>query len=149
MNWNEFFGGEGKEEQKSAFLNMFLVMIADGKVTPREKELLYAFRQKIGISEQEANQALEDYKNNKITFTPPKAPEKRAEHLVDLVFMMLADGRIDPTEAKMVEGFAVRLGFERGTVPMLVKSIIENIAKKLGRGTVVQNIQRHSTSNGF
>ena len=125
MNWDEAFGGMDKMEQKSMFLNALLVAAADGNIDHNEANVLRLIQQRLGLSQREIEEIRAETKNFK--FKLPKTEKERFAHLVDLVYVMIADGVIDPAEAKLVEGFAVLLGFKPVAVPAIVQHIAQAI----------------------
>lgn len=138
MDWSELFGGADKQEQKSQFRNALLVMMADKNVDPREIALLELIRKRIGLSREEANEVIKNPQS--VKFTPPKGEKEKFAHLVDLVFMMMIDGKIEPSEARIVGNFAVMLGFKKQAVPALLKVIADRIRSNKSRSDVVTDV---------
>jgi len=137
-DWDQWLGGQQKHEQKSLFLNAFLVAMADHKLEPAEAAVLKAIQKRLGLSDQEVKQILANPAD--ITFTPPKTPQERFSHLVDLVFLMLIDGNIDPAEARLVVNFATLLGFKPAVVPALVQRIAQDIKAQKSRSSIIVGI---------
>ncbi len=125
MDIGTWFGGTPAKERQSAVRNAIGVMLADGKVDPREMTFLKAVCHRVGITEKELKNLIDDPAS--ISFVPPKDAAERAMQLCDMVFMMLADGDIDQREMAFCIGAAERLGFPPKVVPDLTGKIIAAI----------------------
>jgi len=145
MDWSELFGSAGKQEQKSQFMNAFLVMMADKNIDPREMVLLELIRKRIGLSKEDVKEVIKNPQS--VKFTPPKGEKERFAHLVDLVFMMMIDGKIEPSEARIVGDFAVMLGFKKESVPALLKVIADRIRSNQNRSSVITDVLSWPTLN--
>ncbi len=125
LDIDKWFGGDLTAGRKSAVRNVIGVMLADGKIDPREKAFLKVVCNRVGITRQE----LADLVRNPagIEFVRPKDDQERAIQMCDMVFMMLADGEIDRRELEFCMVAAQRLGFHPKVVPELTAKIIANI----------------------
>jgi uncharacterized tellurite resistance protein B-like protein len=123
MDINELFGGQGTSEavKRAAIMNVVSVMAADGRVDPRELATLELIRQRVGISKEELDKIIRNPRS--VKFVRPSSEEERRAQLVDMVFMMMADGKIEKSELEVV----VRLGIALGFNPDQIRIVIENV----------------------
>ncbi len=139
MDW---FGGsesQSSKEKKGAVMNAVCVMLSDGHVDPREYELLKRILARVNMNEAEMKDMIAH--PEKIQFTVPQSQDERQMQLIDIVFMMMADGKIDTREMKIVLQFASMLGFTPQTVADLVKNIItEGIKQGRSRTEVKSDV---------
>ncbi len=119
---------ESKEmKQKKACIKLLAgVMVADGRIDPKEMVLLHTIGcGKMGLGEKAIAKILKSPKGAK--FSPPADMPSRLSLLVDMVMMMLIDGQIDVKEAGLCETVAVALGFRREIIPKLVHDIVTRL----------------------
>ena len=128
------FEGQAAKERKSGFLSVLGVMLADGKIDKNEELFLASVAVRLGISEKELKEVLDD--PSAVAFTPPKDSRERVCQLVDVVLMMLVDGEIDRREAELCIHAARRLGFPAETVTKLVEAIIERVKQGIDRADI-------------
>ena len=136
MSW---FESQSTKEKKSTVKNVIAVMLADGKITSEEEELLAAVCVRVSLSPAELKSILDDPQS--VSFTPAKAPKERIMQLLDVVFMMMIDGEIDQREMRFCQAIATQLGFPASAVPKLVMAIIEGIKKGRERTSVASEIE--------
>ena len=136
MSW---FESQSTKEKKSTVKNVIAVMLADGKITSEEEELLAAVCVRVSLSPAELKSILDDPQS--VSFTPAKAPKERIMQLLDVVFMMMIDGEIDQREMRLCQAIATQLGFPASAVPKLVMAIIEGIKKGRERTSVASEIE--------
>lgn len=118
---------QSQKERETAVKNVIAVMLADGKIDPNEMKFLSMVCQRAGISEKELKNILQ--KPQSIKFTPAKSPNDRMQQLIDMVWMMLADGQIDQREMDMCITLATHLGFKPSAVGALVQHIISELKR--------------------
>ena len=121
------FESRKTKEKKAAVMNVIAVMVADGTVDSSEKALLNKVCRRVGLSEKKLKKMLSN--PGKVQFIVPRSPDERVYQLIDMVFMMMADGKIDERELRVTKTFAGRLGFSPSMVAKLVKGIIDGSQK--------------------
>jgi uncharacterized membrane protein YebE (DUF533 family) len=132
MGW---FEGKSKKEKKSALKNVIAVMLADGIIDAAERRFLTAVCKRLNLSENEAHKILNDQKG--VKFVVPKAKEERVRQLVDSIFMMMADGKIEPREMDTCMCIAARFGFSPSIVPRVVADIVNAIRGGRSRAQII------------
>lgn len=121
------FKSQSQKEKETAVKNLIAVMLSDGEIDQNEMKHLGIVCRRHGISEKQLKEILS--KPQSIKFTVPKEPNDRMQQLIDMVWMMLADGQIDQREMDMCITLATKMGFRPSAVTQLVQHII-NEAKR-------------------
>ena len=114
-------------------------MLADGKIDPNEQKMLFMMCSKYGINEKQLTEIMKKPQN--IKFTAAKEPNARMQQLVDMIWMMLADGQIDQREMDLCITLATQLGFRPSHVTALVQHIIKEIQRNRETQQVNVNIE--------
>ena len=122
MGW---FEGSATKEKKAAVKNLIAVMSADGDIHDNESKYLGQVCQRIGLSPQHLVELMSA--PDKVKFKVPKTVHARAQQLADLIFMMLADGKVDKREMDVCMALASQMGFAPSVVPEALKSALEGI----------------------
>ena len=115
-------------EEKSALQCMIAVMLADGKIQPGEQQFLNEICRRFDITEEELNEAFATLGTSRHVF--PKDPPGRISYLLDMAYMMLADGSIDPREMDLCQRASRCLGFEPAVVDQVVSAIEKGIERE-------------------
>ena len=126
------------KEKKAAVMNAIAVMLADGRIDPSELALLNKICRRVGLNEKKLKKMLSD--PGKVKFIVPQNRDERVCQLIDMVFMMMADGKIDQREVRVTERFAGHLGFSPSMVAKLVKGIIDGSQKGHSRVQVSADV---------
>lgn len=122
MGW---FEGQAIKEKKAAIRNLMVVMAADGEIHAKEAKHLAEVCLRVGLSKKHLEELLSA--PEKVEFKVPKTLDERAQQLADMVFMMLADGKVDQREMDVCMAFASHMGFPPSIVPDALKAALERI----------------------
>jgi len=136
MKIDKWFGNDHSAERKTAVRNVIGIMLADGKIDPRERTVLKAVCKRVGITEQEVADLMGNLGSSE--FVAAKDDRERVLQLCDMVFMMLADGKIDKSELVFCMAAACRLGFH----PKVVEGLIAKIVKDVNQGHLRKNVTK-------
>lgn len=145
--FDEFMSSRTNDEIKTRMYDLIRIMLADRKIEPNEEVLLVKLASKIGLSENELKQIIQQVMTNpsSIKVSYPTEPKEKINYLLDMVAMMMADGRIDPREAIICETIAIKLGFRPQIVPKMVKDIIDLVVKNVSRQTITTELDEFMT----
>lgn len=121
MGWLDSREHKGNRAQLA---NLVVVMLSDGRIDDREIELLFEISQRMGVSPQELEELLRE--PPKEIIVPTNATTRR-DQLLQVINMMLADGRIDQREMAACEEIAAAYGFDRAIVGTIVQSLIHSL----------------------
>jgi len=129
MNISEQFDHQNKKQNKEHFRNLLQVAIADGKIDHHESEMLHRFGKKMGFTSQEIDALISS--SSKDSFNPPYELNRRFEQVYEIVYIVLADGKIDDKEMHLAKVFALKSGFPENEIPVLMNILINGI--KMGK----------------
>ncbi len=135
MGWLE---GRGTQEKKSAFANVVSIMGSDGQIHQNELKFLAVVAKRVGLHEKQMKAVLSS--PGSVKFTVPKAQKDRVCQLGDMIFMMMADGKIDQREMDRCMTLASRLGFPASTVPKMVATMVAGIKRGADQTKVCEDV---------
>ncbi|MHC4271691.1 MAG: hypothetical protein ACYST2_05205 [Planctomycetota bacterium] len=116
-----------QEEKKSALMNAAMIMLTDGKAKPEELQVLYQVAKRVGITQQQIEDILQD--STQVKFVAPESSKEKVSQLIDMIIMMSVDGDIEPSEKNLCLTYAAGLGFNTTKVIDFLNSITEKIEK--------------------
>jgi hypothetical protein len=125
MNYIEQFEHDGNWHDKENFMQLLQVALADGIIDKFELELLHRIGIKMGFTDPEIDILIESF--SKLAYNPPYELSKRFLQVYDLVKIILANGKIDKNEMRLVYGFATKSGFNDREIPCLLVLLIKGI----------------------
>ncbi|MBZ0265062.1 hypothetical protein K8I28_10370 [bacterium] len=114
-------------EKKSAIKNIVTTMVIDGVVDENEKALLWKICDRLNVSRLELNRVFTNPGSIKDTQSVNR--KERAHLVLDLILMMLADGRIDKREMDYCKVVAAKFDFESNRVPVLVDRVLDALKR--------------------
>ena len=103
-------------EAEQEYINELKDILADGEISPRERRLLDKIRQKLGISEERA-QELE------ASLAKPQLTDDEQEYLDELRSFLEDDAEITPRERKMLDRIRQKLGISEERAKEIEKMI--------------------------
>ncbi len=110
------------------FATLATLAAVDGEINPEEKAILDKFAFKLNITEAEYKEVMK--RENKYPIETPHSGEKRYQRLFEFFQIIFSDHEIDASERKIVEKYAIGLGFP----PKIASQIIDkSIAIFTGR----------------
>jgi uncharacterized tellurite resistance protein B-like protein len=121
---------------KSHFLNIYCMILADGKVERREVNQMYQLAKKhYDLQPEELNQLIV---SGDITFYKPEKEEERIAYLYDLALVAVSDGEISATERILLEKYAMKFDVSEEYVTSLVECLLEYAKKGLSQSDVLK-----------
>ncbi len=135
MSW---FDSEEIKIRKSHLLNLIILALSDGKLDTSELDLLITIAARWGVTPNEFNDILKN--PHKVKLTRPENKSERAIQLIDLVYMVMVDGKIHEGEMDICKSLAVYLGYPPSIVDKLIQLILDSINQKLERDTILKKI---------
>lgn len=135
----EFYLAKQQEhiQHLAIFQNLFLVAIADGALTPVEEEFLYDVADNLGLGDDDVVYLIENHAT--LDFIIPEDEQEKLFTLKNLVYMMLVDGEIEPSEYELCLTFAKRVGMGRKE--------IEEILAEYAQMQVERSENQHEIDN--
>ena len=135
MSW---FDDEKAKIRKSHINNLITLALIDGNLDKTEQDLLYNVASQWGITPKEFQYILKNPK--KVKFNPPTTKDERVHQMLDLIYMMMIDGKIQEREMDLVKTLAPSLGFPPSAVDKTVNYIIDGINQHMKRDFIAQQI---------
>ncbi|MBA4745608.1 MAG: TerB family tellurite resistance protein [Muricauda sp.] len=105
------------------FATLASLAAADGDINPKEMAILEKFAFKLNISEDEFKEVMK--KENKYSIETPHSGEQRYKRLFDFFQIIFSDHDIDNEERRLVEKYAVGLGFSPKTAAQIIDKSIK------------------------
>lgn len=135
MTW---FDSEKTKIRKSHIMNLMTLALTDGHIDKSEEEFLFNVASRWGLEPAEFQDILKN--PHKVKFNPPKTKNESAEQLLDLVFMMMIDGKIRESEMDLCKTLAPSLGYPPSIVNKLVKFIVDGINQNIERDILFKKV---------
>ncbi|WP_114782384.1 TerB family tellurite resistance protein [Botryobacter ruber] len=116
-----FFESDESKKLKSHIKNLGALAKVDGHVDHEEMKYIISIGTKHGMKPEDVQTLLED--TARIDPKLPSNDTERFDQIYDLVEMMLADGIVDDHEMDFCINMAMKLGFKKAIVGVLVRKI--------------------------
>ena len=126
IDWYEH--GE-KRRELAHFATLASLSAVDGEINPKEKAILDKFAFKLNITDDEYKEVMK--KENKFPIETPHSGEKRLRRLFDFFQIIFSDNEIDDLERKMVEKYAIGLGFPLKKAEEIIEKSIKIFTGKI------------------
>ncbi|MHA7865410.1 TerB family tellurite resistance protein [Flagellimonas marinaquae] len=111
------------------FATLASLAAVDGEINPKEMAVLQKFAFKLNISEEEFKEVMK--KENKYPIETPHSGEKRYKRLFEFFQIIFSDYDIDDQERKMVEKYAIGLGFSTKSAAEIIDKSIKIFRGKI------------------
>lgn len=135
MSWFE----SGKTKiRKSHIKNLISLAFSDAEIDKHELDLLVEISSRWGLTPIELGEIWQN--PLKIKFMPPKTMEESVQQLLDLIFMMMIDGKIKEREMDFCKIIAPHLGFPPSAIDGIVNTVIDGINRDIKRDLLVKKI---------
>ncbi|MDT0539040.1 TerB family tellurite resistance protein [Croceitalea sp. P059] len=101
------------------FATLASLAAVDGEISPEEKAILDKFAFKLNITDEEYKEVMK--KENKYPIETPHSGEKRLKRLFEFFQMAFADQSLDDDQNRMIERYAIGLGYAPETAETLIQ----------------------------
>lgn len=139
MSIADLFDSEFKDRNRGHFSAIVRVALADGDLTPEEKNFLDKLAVRLEISEDEYAEILKN--PLKYPINPPYSYALRLERLYDLSRMVYADHVLGPKQKEILSRFALALGFTPGNVQYIVDKALSLLVMNVDLDTFVYEMR--------
>ncbi len=102
----------------------------------REEELIYRIGRKVGFSDEEIKETIENPHTSDISH--PESKEEQFETLFNVVNMMMVDGRLYQKELDYCIEVALKLGFKKIIVTVLIRAIEDGLKLEMDENSIRQ-----------
>ena len=124
--------------QKGHFHNLVMLARVDGKIEATEKNLLARIAQRLSLTDAEVKSICEDEDNYQAY--PPVSKEERYERFVQLIEMIVVDGKVNSDEEHLITKYGVELGIDSSEIDATYKTAISKILEGIDRETIVSSL---------
>jgi uncharacterized tellurite resistance protein B-like protein len=107
--------------ERQQLTSLLALAAVDNHLDPRELLLIRKIGKQLGMTRTELDETIEAALAG--NYELPTQEAKCHQHLLDLILLMMADGRIEQSEIEFCESTASRFGFSRGTVKAIITQI--------------------------
>ncbi|MCX2742286.1 hypothetical protein OO013_00340 [Mangrovivirga sp. M17] len=131
----KLFGNDTKEK-KSHLRNLILVALVDGKIDKKELDLLKRLSENLDISKSEFENLIENPHIG--DFVVPKSYDDKMLQVLDLVAMIIADGKIQDEERDLCKSIALKLNIN----PKVIDDLLLKVRGDLEAGKPKEEVIR-------
>lgn len=124
--------------EKSRFLALYCMVLADGVIDRRELETLY----RIGTTEYglSPSDIAESIKSAGTSFILPTHIEDKIALLYQMAQICVSDDEVDETEIVLFNRYALRMGFEKENIDGIRDFLIDEATKGTPQNDVISKI---------
>jgi uncharacterized tellurite resistance protein B-like protein len=123
MSFTDLFESGEHSRNLGHFASITSIATVDGALNEEEERLLKRFARKLNILESEYTEVLKN--PSKYPINPPNNAKSRLERIHDLFEMIFTDHDIDDEERRLIEKYAIGLGYTEENAQKLIKRSIE------------------------
>ena len=123
MSFRDLFESGEHKRNIAHFSAIVRIAFVDGVLNADEEKLLKRFARKLDVTEGEYLEVLKD--PSVYPLSPPNSSERRLELMHDLFEMIFADHEIDDDEHKLIERYAIGLGYTEELATKLIRNAIK------------------------
>jgi uncharacterized tellurite resistance protein B-like protein len=123
MSFSQLFESGERSRNLSHFASILRIALVDGEFKDEEKKLLSRFARKLNISDKEYEDIIKHPSNYPLN--PPASADERLERMLDLFKMIFADHEIDQDEQRLLERYAIALGYTEQLAAKLIRRSIK------------------------
>lgn len=125
-------------ENKSFFLSLYSMVIADGLVSPKELEFMYKLGKEVyHLTEDEINKYIV---SADVSFVIPETVEDKVRVLYQLAMVAWADQDIDAHERDLLKRYVLRYQFEEENADGIVDYLIDRVENNASIESVLNDI---------
>jgi len=129
MAFNDLFDSGKHKKNLGHFASIVTLASADGAVNENELALLKRLARKLDVDNSEFNEILET--PNRYPINPPNNKFERLERIYDLFKIVYSDNRMDDSEEKLVNKYAIGLGFNSEDAKRIINKSKEIFGGKI------------------
>jgi hypothetical protein len=107
---------------KSQFFNLLMIARIDGEINSSEQVLLDKLSDRLSLSKDDISKIIEN--EDKYPFIAPISKEDRIDRFVQLIDMMIQDGKVAESEERLVFKYGIGLGFDNESVKHYYSKIL-------------------------
>lgn len=127
------------ERQKSHFLSLYCMILADGIIDAKEMETLYEIASRnYGLTPEDVCQAV---KEAGTSYYVPQTLDEKVGLLYDMCLIAIADGTVDDSERRMLQNYTRRMGFDETNIDSIIDYLLKQARNNQSLKEVLNQIQ--------
>lgn len=111
------------------FATLASLAAVDGEINAQEKAVLDKFAFRLNITDEDYKEVMK--KDNKYPIQTPQSGEKRLRRLFEFFQMALADQSFDEDQKKLIDRYAIGLGFPVDVADKVIQKSIDIFTGKI------------------
>lgn len=119
MSFNDLFESGKHRRHVGHFAAIVTLASSNGTISEGEQKLIERFARKLNINDDEYKEIIANPSGYPIN--PPNSRGKRLERIYDLFKIIYADHRMDDQECKLINRYAIGLGFDEEDAGEIIK----------------------------
>jgi uncharacterized tellurite resistance protein B-like protein len=119
--------------------NLLCIAMADSDMDPRELAMIYQFAQRGGMTLEEIKTLLEN--PHQLRAHQPGDAAQLIGQLHDLASLVMADGKIDVREIRVLREVVSRFGVDAHEIDLVVEGVIERVQQGASREQLIQQME--------
>jgi uncharacterized tellurite resistance protein B-like protein len=123
MSFKDLFKSGEDSRNLGHFGSIVRIATSDGVITNEEEDLMKRLARKLNINEDDYKDILKNPK--KYPLIPENSAHERLERMHDLFEMIYVDHDIDEDERRLIEKYAIALGYTEQLAAKLIKRSIQ------------------------
>ena len=124
MGLFDLFRSTSKKEKLGHLKSIVAMAMADGQISKEEEILIAAICKREGLTIDDVKKCFDS------NITYPANADTRKKYLVDMLAIMVADGKIDDNELMFFKVTARALGFQDREADVLVQAAIRTVNQR-------------------
>lgn len=123
MSFKDLFKSGEQSRNLGHFASIVNIAAVDGIITSDEEALMKRLARKLNINEEDYKEILKNPK--KYPLIPENSADDRLERMHDLFEMIYVDHDIDEDERKLIQKYAIALGYTEELAAKLIKRSVQ------------------------
>ncbi|MEN1784073.1 MAG: TerB family tellurite resistance protein [Bacteroidota bacterium] len=125
----DLYEHSGQKHNLAHFATLASLAAVDGEINAAEKAVLDKFAFKLNISQSEYEEVMK--KENKYPIQTPQSSERRLKRLYEFFQMAVADQSIDADQLKLINRYAIGLGYAPEVASKMVQQSLDIFSGKI------------------
>lgn len=139
------FGRSARKTRLSHINNLISIAAADGHFDEKERDLIYAIADRMGVTAEEVTDVMID--PSEIDFHVPDSDDEKLELVFDLIQLMMINGSMDEEEKALCTKHIGEFGFNARVTAVLIEDAVDSLAIDAGRMASLHKLKKVLRSN--
>jgi len=126
---------------KGHFLNLYHMALSDSEIDTTELEMLYKIGEQKGVSKSEIDATI--LQPDTVKFISPETVLDKIDCLYDFALIAWADGKVDPSERRLIEVFCSKFGFQEENISAISQFLLDEAEKGTSKETILLTVSEN------